>query len=125
MNQRISGFKDCAHQAAEICRINSGKLIRRFGLGDFLENKLAETDGAPEIALKALEYFCDERDPHNEKFRFAVLAVGIFLDEHHADTPRDSIEDLSQPLKDLVAILTGGFNELQLRRWIDSHFRGA
>ncbi len=44
MNELISGFKGCAHQAGEICRIANGVLVRRFGLGDFLENKLSETD---------------------------------------------------------------------------------
>jgi hypothetical protein len=122
MNPSVSGFKDCAHQAAEICQINNGRLIRQFGLADFLENKLVATDRAQEIALKALEYFCDQRNPHDEKFRFGILAVGIFLDGYHAATPCDRVEDLSQPLRDLVTILTGGFNELQLCQWIHSHF---
>jgi hypothetical protein len=57
MNPLISGFKGCAHQAGEICRLTNGVLIRRFGLGDFLENKLTETDSAPDIAVKALDFF--------------------------------------------------------------------
>ncbi len=122
MNPLISAFKQCAHQAGEKCRLTNGQLVRRFGLGDFLENKLTEADKPPDIAVKALEFFCDERDPHNEKFRFAVLAVGIFLDEHHASTPCDSFEDLQQPLKDLVAILRQPPNEVQLRKWIESNF---
>lgn len=96
--------------------------MRRFGLGDFLENRLTETDSAPDIAVKALEFFCDEGDPNNEKFRFAVLAVGIFLDEYHASTPCDSFADLQQPLKDLVTILKRSPNEAQLRKWIESNF---
>jgi hypothetical protein len=124
MNPLISGFKGCAHQAGEKCRLANGVLVRRFGLGDFLENKLAETDTAPDIAVKALEYFCDEPDPHNEQFRFAVLAVGIFLDEYHSSSPCDSFADLQQPLKDLVSLLVQSPNEAQLRKWIDSHFGG-
>jgi hypothetical protein len=122
MNQLISGFKACAHQAGEICNLTNGELVRRFGLGDFLDNKLTETDSAPGIAVKALEFFCDERDPHSKKFRFAVLAIGIFLDEYHANTPCDSFKDLQQLLKDLVTLLTRSPNESQLRKWIDSHF---
>jgi|SRR5579864_185047 len=122
MNPLISAFKQCAHQAGEKCNLSNGQLVRRFGLGDFLENKLTEADSAPDIAVKALEFFCEEKDPHNQKFRFAVLAVGIFLDEFHAGTPCDSFMDLQQPLKDLVAILTQSPNELQVRKWIDSNF---
>jgi hypothetical protein len=122
MNQLISGFKGCAHQAGEICSLSNGVLVRRFGLGDFLENKLTETDSAPDIAVKALEFFCDERDPHSAKFRFAVLTVGIFLDEYHSSTPCDSFKDFQQPLRDLVALLRQSPSESQLRKWIDSHF---
>ncbi len=122
MNELIAGFKACAHQAGEVCNLTNGVLVRRFGLGDFLENKLTETDSAPAIAVKALEFFCDEGDPHNPKFRFAVLAVGIFLDEYHARTPRESLKELQQPLRDLVTILTQSPNESQLRKWIESNF---
>jgi hypothetical protein len=122
MNPLISAFKGCAHQAGQACKLSNGVLIRQYGLGDFLENKLVESDSAPDIAIKAMEFFCDERDPHSQKFRFAVLVVGIFLDEHHASTPYDSLKELQQPLRDLVTLLTQSANESQLRRWIDSHF---
>jgi hypothetical protein len=100
----------------------SGVLIRRFGLGDFLENMLTEVDIAADIAVKALECFCDERDPHTPKFRFGVLTVGIFLDELHSAGPRDSMKDLQLPLRDLVALLTQSASEPQLRKWIESNF---
>jgi hypothetical protein len=122
MNRLIAGFKECAHQAGEICNLSNGELVRRFGLGDFLENRLSEEDSAPDIAIKALEFFCEERDPHDQRFRFAILAVGIFLDGYHSSIPCDSFEALQQPLKDLVAILTKAPNEAQIRKWIDSHF---
>jgi hypothetical protein len=123
MNRLISGFKECAHQAGEICNLTNGVLVRRFGLGDFLENKLTETDGAADIAIKALQFFCDERDPHNDKFRFGVLTVGLFLDEHYGSaTPYESLKDLQQPLKDLVALLAQSPKERQLRKWIQSNF---
>jgi hypothetical protein len=122
MNPLISGFKGCAHQAGEICSLPNGVPVRRFGLGDFLENKLTATDSAPDIAVKALAYFCDEGDPHSPKFRFAVLTVGIFLDEYYSSTPCDSVKDLRRPLRDLVALLTQSPNESQLRKWIDSNF---
>src|SRR5712692_9235526 len=118
MNRLIFGFKGCAHQAGEICSLPNGELVRRFGLGDFLENRLTETDSAPDIAIKALEFFCDEQDPHSAKFRFAVLTVGIFLDEYHSNSPCDSVEDLQQPLKDLVGLLMQSPSEAQLRKWI-------
>jgi hypothetical protein len=122
MSPLITAFRDCAHQAGEVCNLGNGILVREFGLRDFIENKLAEDDDAPAIALKALEFFCDEREPHNRRFRFGVLAVGIFLDENYARTPRDSMHELQQALKDLVSILTHAGNEFQLRGWIDSHF---
>ncbi len=122
MSKLISGFKGCAHQAGEMCNLANGVLVRRFGLGDFLENKLTETDSAADIAVKALGFFCDERDPHDEKFRFAVLTVGIFLDEFYSSAPCDSFSEFQQPLKDLVAILTRSPSEAQLRKWIESQF---
>jgi len=122
MNELILGFKGCAHQAGEICSLANGVLVRRFGLGDFLENKLSETDSAADLAIKALEFFCNERDPHTPKFRFGVLAVGIFLDEFLSSARRESMKDLQQPLRDLVALLTQSASEAQLRKWIESNF---
>lgn len=123
MNPLISAFKDCAHQAGELCNISNGQLVRNFGLGDFLENMLTTNVRAPDIAIKALEYFCDEGSPHDPRFRFAVLSVGIFLDEHQASKPCDSVAQLQQPLKDLVTLLIQGANEQQLRAWIEANFR--
>src|SRR5262249_39675162 len=120
MSNLIRGFKDCALQAGEICSFSNGMLIREFLLGDFLENRLTEQDRAPDIAVKAIEFFSDEADPFKKRFKFGVLTVGIFLNDFHASFPNDSLQ---QPLKDLVAILTkGSANEQQLRKWIDSHF---
>src|SRR5262249_36389639 len=123
MSNLIRGFKDCAHQAGERCSFSNGMLIREFLLGDFLENKVSEQDRAPDIAIKAIEFFCDERDPFNKRFKFGVLTVGIFLDSFHSSCPHDSLQ---QPLKDLVALLTkGSASEQQVRKWIDSHFSEA
>jgi hypothetical protein len=122
MNDLVPKFKDCAHQASKSCNIGTWKLIRAFGLGDFTENKIGETDSAREIAIKALEFFCDE-GPHQDKFRVGVLTVGLFLDQYHGGTPGKSLQDLRQVFTDLVAILTGGgCNRDQLNRWIDSNF---
>lgn len=122
MNPLIFGFKQCAHQAGEVCGLTNGYLVRRFDLGDFLENKLTETDTAPDIVIKAIDFFCEERDPHQERFRFAILSVGIFLNEFYSACPCDSLKELQQPLKDLVAILVQNPSESQVRRWIDSYF---
>ncbi len=122
MNSLISKFKECAHQAGQLCNMPSGELVRRHGLGDFLANKLTDADGAADIAVKALEFFCDEPDPHAKKFRFAVLTVGIFLQEHYAENTALDTEDLHQPLRDLVALLTKSPNEGQIRKWIESNF---
>jgi hypothetical protein len=119
MTPLIDGFKQCAHQAGGICGCTIGKLIRAFGLGDFLENALQENDDAPTIAVKALSFFCDEGNPHSQKFQFAVLAVGLFLNHYHANQGRDVPQ---QALRDLGGILTKTPREEQLRRWIDSHF---
>jgi hypothetical protein len=121
MNALIQGFKACAHQAGEICRLGPRTLIRDFGLSDFLENKISEDDTADDIAVKAIEFFCEERDPpYNKCFKFGVLTIGIFLNYHRADIPMDSV---LQPVRDLVSILAkSGTNEQQWRQWIDSQF---
>jgi len=119
MSGLIQGFKDCAHQAGTICSIPEGKQIRVLGLGDFLENRLREEDDAPTIAVKALQYFCEGLGPQHEAFKYAVLTVGIFLNDCHKPR-RPGVPQ--QALKDLVAILTGGGGEAQVRGWIDSHF---
>jgi hypothetical protein len=79
MNPLIQGFKDSAHLAGEICSFPNGKLIRQFGLGDFLENAIADTDDAPTIAVKALTFFCgDDRNPHSEPSDSACWRSGAF-----------------------------------------------
>jgi hypothetical protein len=122
MNKLVFGFKECAHQAGETCGIPTGKLIRAYGLDDFLENRAGDDDTARIIACKALEYFCDDGDPHQERFRFGVLAVGLFLDQYHSNSPGGGLVDLQQTLSDLVAILKVGCSRQQLDKWIDSHF---
>lgn len=121
MNQLILGFKQCAHQAGQTCGLTNGQLIRQLGLGDFLANKLMDSDAAPDIVVKALGFFCDELDPREVSFRFAVLTVTIFLNGFYSTCPLDT-DELQQPMRDLVSILTRSANESQLRRWIDSHF---
>jgi hypothetical protein len=119
MSDLIGAFKDCAHLAGEVCNCRMGKLIRSFGLGDFLDNKLTDDDDAATIAVKALDFFCDEGDPHAEKFKFAVLTVGIFLNHHLANRDRSVPQ---QALRDLVSILRKSHDESQIRRWIESNF---
>jgi hypothetical protein len=119
MNRLIEGFKESAHLAGEICGFGVGKLIRQFGLGDFLENAVQEKDDAPTICVKALAYFCKEQDPHSEVFKFAVLTIGTFLNHYHASGQKAPPQ---QPLRDLVSLLTKGANEDQIRKWISSYF---
>jgi hypothetical protein len=121
MNPFIARFKACAHQAGEVCSFTNGVLVREFGLGDFLDGKLTDTDGAPDIAIKALGFFCEEYNPHDRKFRFGVLSVGLFLQEYGGDASLD-IEDIQQPLQDLVRMLKSSPKESQLRKWIESNF---
>jgi hypothetical protein len=118
MTGLIKDFRDCAHQAGVICSIPEGKLIRALGLGDFLENDLQDSDDAPAIALKALAYFCEGLGPQNEEFKFAVLAVGLFLNSCHAK--RKGVPQ--QALRDVVSLLKQSANESQLRQWMTAHF---
>jgi hypothetical protein len=122
MSTLIARFRDCAHQTGDTCGQSIGTLIRKFGLRDFLENRLTASDSVEDIAIKALEFFCEGSSPHEPQFKFAVLTVGIFLNENLANPPIEN-EALAQPLRDLVAILAHGFNEQSLRRWIQSHFQ--
>lgn len=119
MSDLIGGFKDCAHQAGEICNYAATRLIREFGLEDFLVNIVAEEDDPPTIALKCLSYFCADPDPHTPVFRFAVLTVGIFLNHYHSGRRRDIPQ---QALRDLVSLLVDHAPADQLRRWIESNF---
>jgi hypothetical protein len=120
MNPLLVGFKECAQLAGEVCSIPNGKLVREFGLDDFVENAVLDNDDAPTIAIKALNYFCEEGNPHAPVFKFAVLAVGVFLNHHHAKRGRQIPQ---QALADLVTLLKSSPSEDQLRRWIDSNFQ--
>jgi hypothetical protein len=117
MNPLIEAFKECCLQAGEICGFTQGKLIRKFGLDDFLANSLTDDDDASTIGVKTFDFFCADATPHEDQFKFAVLAVGIFLSEraNQKDLPK-------QALRDLVAILGQGINEDKIRRWIASNF---
>jgi hypothetical protein len=119
MNPLIEAFKECAHMAGEICGFPTGRLIRDFGLEDFLENAVQETDDAATIAVRALGYFCEDPDTQAPVFKFAVLTIGVFLSEKHAKRGRKVPR---QPLKDLVDLLTMKASESQIRQWIASHF---
>lgn len=119
MNGLIQGFKTSATLAGEICNFPPRKLIRDFGLNDFLENKIHEEDDAPTIAVKALQFFCEEADPSLEIFKFGVLAVGSFLNNFFANKGKRPLE---QPLKDLVGILMSGGQEDQIWKWIESNY---
>jgi len=120
MNTLIDTFKDCAHQTGEICGHTMSKLLRRFQLEDFLENRLQEDDDAATIAVKALAYFCDEPHSRRDEFEWAVLTVGVFLEDPQGQIPRKHVPE--QALRDLVALLNKRAPEKQIRRWIASYF---
>ncbi len=119
MSDLTNAFKACAFQAGKVCSVPNGRLIREFGLGDFLENAVQDGDDAATIAVLALKFFCEDEDPQSVKCMVAVLAVGDFLNRHHARR-KDAVSQ--QSLKDLVALLRQHADEQQLRDWIDSHF---
>jgi hypothetical protein len=119
MNGLIEGFKECAYQAGEICSFPNGRLIRDFGLSDFLENDLQDGDDGPTIAVKALAYFCEDVAPDAPITKFAVLTIGIFLNHYHAKRKKAVPQ---QALKDLVALMRQKANEQQYRAWIAAHF---
>ncbi len=110
----------CFHQAAELCKCPTGRLIRGYGLDDFLTNGIQEGDDAQTVAVKALRYFCEGARPADTRFQVAVLAVVHFLN-HYASQPAQGTP--VQAARDLVSILsTQGTNEAQLRQWITGHF---
>src|SRR4051812_5964510 len=119
MNPFVEGFKESAHLAGEICGFPTGRLIREFGLEDFLENAIGDEDDAPTVAVKALAFFCEEGDETAQVFKFGVLTVGAFLNDQVAKRRRQVPQ---QALKDLVSILKAGALEAQIRQWIASHF---
>jgi hypothetical protein len=118
MNDFIRGFKDCAHLAGEICQFSTSKMLREFGLSDFLENEIQDDDDVPTIAVKAIGFFCEEVDAGLEIFKFGVLAVGSFLNSH----AKRGKQPPQQALQDLVKLLQKNPNERQIRTWIKSHF---
>ncbi len=119
MNSRAEKFKRCAHQAGQTLNCRPGALIRRFGLGDFLENALSEEDDIRTTAIKAIRFFCDEYAPKTDKFRFAVLSVGIFLNTELTPARR---EMPIQAMVDLVNLLGTNPTDELLAAWINSHF---
>src|SRR5437773_1872700 len=119
MNNLIEGFKECAHQAGAICSIPNGRLIREFGLDDFLENDVHNDDAAPTISTKAILYFCEDQNPQAPIFMFAVLAVCFFLNVYHANRKGPVPQ---QTMRDLVTLLRQSASAQQIRAWIASHF---
>jgi hypothetical protein len=121
MNPLLDALRGCFHQAAEVCSCPVGRLIRAYGLNDFLTNAVEEGDDARSLVVKALDYFCEGARPGDTRFQVAVLAVAVFLNRHHAKPPRQEIPQ--QAARDLVSILsTQGPNEEQIRQWVASHF---
>ena len=119
MNPLLDHLRYCFHQAAEVYRCPVGRLIGGYGLGDFLANRVQAEDDATTLAVKALVYFCDGARSADTRFQVAVMAVTTFLNRHHARPPR---QEIIQAARDLVAILTQGLNEQQIRGWVTSHF---
>lgn len=104
--------------SGEICGFPLGRLIREFGLNDFLENQIQEEDTAFDIVVKALAFFCEEANPRLEVFKFGVLTVGSFLNAYY----KKRNQPPQQALRDLVTILQTNRNDDQIRAWIQSHF---
>jgi hypothetical protein len=121
VNPLLDALRGCFHQAAQLCACPVGRLIRGFGLADFLDNAVQETDDAPTLAVRALAYFCEGARPADTRFQVAVLAVVVFLAQRHAKPPRRGVDP--QAARDLVRILEAeGPNEQSIRRWIEAHF---
>lgn len=119
MNQLIAHFKACCHQTGDGLRYPNGKLIREFRLGDLLDNSLADGDDAPTIAVKAIVFFCADSDPRQEVFRFAVLAVNLFLHVHHGHLKG---QPSTVAMGDLVKLLARKPSETHLREWIKANY---
>lgn len=119
MNDFILGFKNAAHLAGEICGFSNGKIIREFGLNDFLENSIQTQDDAQTICVKALGFFCDEPDPNLGVFKFGVLTVGSFLNNNVAKQGKMPPQ---VAMRDLVSVLSAKANEQQIGAWIATHF---
>ena len=119
MSRLVLGFKACAFQAGSTWKFSNGRLVRDFGLDDFLSNYLAVTDDAPTIAVKAIHFFCGGAGPGQDVFKFAVLATVSFLHQFHSGG-RGKVPP--QSMSDLVDLLKGAPTEDQLRRWVVSHF---
>lgn len=117
MSPLVAAFKDCCHQTGDGLRIKNGELIRNFGLKDFLENDLSDYDDAEMIAIKAIHFFCDDSDRTQQKFKFAVLVICLFLHRHHAKR-KPPVCHIA--MSDLVKLLPA--NDESIRGWIRSHF---
>jgi hypothetical protein len=121
MNPLLAALRECFHQAAEVCSCPPGRLIRSFGLQDFLTNSVQTEDDAATLVVKALAYFCEGARPVDTRFQVAVLAVSVFLNSHHAKPPRQGIPQLAA--RDLVTLLQAhGMSEEPIRRGVQSHF---
>jgi hypothetical protein len=63
MNPLLAALRGCFHQAAQVCGCPAGRLIRGYGLDDFLTTGIAAGDDAPTLAVTALRSFCDGARP--------------------------------------------------------------
>lgn len=94
MNPLAKGFDRSAHLAG-ICNCRVQKLKIAYGLDDFVTNAIQDDDDAPTIAVKALDYFCDEWDPLTEKCKIAVVARNLserLSREEDADHPASAAQ---------------------------------
>jgi hypothetical protein len=79
MSDVIWQFKTSCNLAGHTLNCPNGRVQREFGLGDFLDNSLQDTDDYHTVAIKAIRFFCEEALPTQPVFRFGVLAVCEFL----------------------------------------------
>ena len=119
MSDLARGLKNAAHSAGETCDMTNGRIIREFGLNDFLENAITPSDDAATICVRAVKHFCEETDPKNPCFRFGVLTICLFLHHHHGRKPT---EMPTVAMGDLVKILRTSWSEEAVRSWVSSHF---
>jgi|SRR5947209_19599677 len=120
MNPLLGPLRGCFHHAAQMCSCAPGRLIRGFGLNDFLTNAVQPSDDAPTLAVRALDYFCKGGRAADTRFQIGVLAVTLFLGRHLAQPPRQNISP--QVAIDLVRLLEQRWDEQAIRRWIESNF---
>jgi hypothetical protein len=119
MNNRIAQFKICCHLAGPTAGCSIGQLNREFGLGEFLEDVLTDSDDCISIAVKAVQFFCEDVFPSDKVFQFVVYAVCDYLHRHHA---KRSGQLSVQAATDLVKLLKTKQTDESIRRWAESHF---